>query len=179
MLVLAIESSGAGWKYARDKLHAHLNKYLMQWRLVPPEITVVWLAQFIYSIFEVKLAFELLTVCGQQHSFSTHERMFLWKCQFFLRQKSLDLRGTRNTYLRIHAIWAIRARYLLSHVLNTCAGGIDIFKIKLTFEQLTVHRQQHSFSTHKRIFSWKCQSFWDRKCHDQRGTECRYDIDKY
>ena len=36
-----------------------------------------------YNIFEVKLIFEMLTVRGQPHSFSTHERMFLWKCQVF------------------------------------------------------------------------------------------------
>ena len=35
---------------------------------------------------------------------------------------------------------------------------------------LTVRRQQHSFSTHERMFLWKCQSFWDRKCRDLRGT---------
>ena len=29
------------------------------------------------DIFEVKLTVELLTVRGQQHSFSTHERVFL------------------------------------------------------------------------------------------------------
>ena len=36
-----------------------------------------------YNIFEVKLIFEMLTVHGQPHSLSTHERMFLWKCQVF------------------------------------------------------------------------------------------------
>ena len=35
---------------------------------------------------------------------------------------------------------------------------------------LTVHGQQHSFSTHEQMFLWKCQSFWDRKCLDLRGT---------
>ena len=30
-------------------------------------------------ILKIKLIFEMLTVCGQQHSFSTHERTFLWK----------------------------------------------------------------------------------------------------
>ena len=35
---------------------------------------------------------------------------------------------------------------------------------------LNVRGQQHSFSTHKRVFSWKFQSFWDRKCLDLRGT---------
>ena len=49
-----------------------------------------------------------------------------------------------------------------------CQG--DIFEVKLTFDMLTVRAQQHSFSTHKRMFFWKCQSFWDRKCFDLRGT---------
>ena len=35
------------------------------------------------DIFEVKLTFDMLTVRGQQHSFSTHERAFLWKCQSY------------------------------------------------------------------------------------------------
>ena len=67
-------------------------------------------------------------------------------------------------------IWALRARHLLSHVLNTGSGGIDIFDVKLTFEMLTVRGQQHSFSTHERMFLWQCQRFWDRKCLDPRGT---------
>ena len=31
---------------------------------------------------------------------------------------------------------------------------------------LTVRGQQHSFSTHERVFLWKCQRFWDRICLD-------------
>ena len=54
--------------------------------------------------------------------------------------------------------------------LNTGSGGIDIFEVKLTFAMLTVRGQQHSFSTHERGLLWKCQSFWDRKCLDLRGT---------
>ena len=65
-------------------------------------------------------------------------------------------------------IWAIGARHLLSHVLNTGSGGIDIFEVKLTFEMLTVRGQQHSFSTHEWVFLWKCQSFGDRKCDSCR-----------
>ena len=45
----------------------------------------------------------MLSVRGQQHSFSTHERVFLWKCQSFWNRKRLDLRGTRTPNLRIHA----------------------------------------------------------------------------
>ena len=45
----------------------------------------------------------MLTVRGLRHSFSTHERMFLWKCQSFWDRKCLDLRGTRTPKLWIHA----------------------------------------------------------------------------
>ena len=68
------------------------------------------------------------------------------------------------------AHWATRARHLLSHILNTSSGGIDIFGVMLTFDMLTVRGQQHSFSTHERVHLWMCQSFWDRKCLDLRGT---------
>ena len=73
---------------------------------------------FISEIFVVKLIFEMLTVCGQQHSFSTHEQMFLWKCQCFWERKYLNLRGTQTPNLRIHAEYSnhlSRARHLLSH----------------------------------------------------------------
>ena len=39
----------------------------------------------------------------QQHSFSKHDRMCLWKCQSFWDRKCLDLWGTRPPNLRIHA----------------------------------------------------------------------------
>ena len=45
----------------------------------------------------------MLTARGQQHSFSTHERVFLGKCLSFWDRKCLDLRGTRTPNLRIHA----------------------------------------------------------------------------
>ena len=66
--------------------------------------------------------------------------------------------------------WAIRARHLLSHVLNADSGGLDMFEVKLIFYMLTVRGQQYSFSTHERVLLWKCQRFWDRKCLDLRGT---------
>ena len=66
--------------------------------------------------FKVKST--ILTV--QQHSFSAHERMFLWKCQSLWDSKHLDLRGTRTPnlgfMLNALTIWAIRASQLLSHV---------------------------------------------------------------
>ena len=104
----------------------------------------------------------------------THERVFLLKCQSFetenvstsggLELPTFGVMPTALTY------WAIRARHLLSHVLNTGSGGVDIFEVKFTFEMLTVHGQQNLFSTHEWVFLWKCQSFWDRKCLDLWGT---------
>ena len=44
-------------------------------------------------------------------------------------------------------------------LLNTGSDGIDIFKVKLTFEMLTVRGQQHSFSRQERVFLGKYQSF--------------------
>ena len=66
-------------------------------------------------------------------------------------------------------IWAIRARHFLSHVFEYWLWRYRYFEVKLTFEMLTVRGQQHSFSTHERMFLWKCQSFWDRKYLDLRG----------
>ena len=51
------------------------------------------------------------------------------------------------------------------HLIAAFRVANAIFKVKLT-----VHVQQHSFPTHGRMFLWKCQSFWDRKCLDLRGT---------
>ena len=42
--------------------------------------------------------------------------------------------------------------------------------VQLTFEMSTVPGQQYSFSTHKKMFLWKCRNFWDRKCLDPNGT---------
>ena len=63
----------------------------------------------------------MLTVRLQQHTFSTHEQVFLWKCQNFWDRKCLDLRGTPPTFgfmPNALAIWAIGARRLLFHVVE-------------------------------------------------------------
>ena len=61
----------------------------------------------------------LYCMCGQQHSFSTHQRIFLWKCRSFWDRKCLNLRGTWTPTFRFMpnapTIWAIRPRHLLSH----------------------------------------------------------------
>ena len=47
------------------------------------------------DIYEVKFIFGTLIVRGQQHSFLTHNRMLLWKCQSFWDRKCIGLIGTR------------------------------------------------------------------------------------
>ena len=116
----------------------------------------------------------MLTVCRQQHSFSTYEWINLWKCKSFWDRKCLDLRGTRTLNLRIHAECPDHLRYqgqtfAVPCFLNTGSGGIDIFEVKLTLEMFTLHGQQHSFSAQEWMFLWKCQSFLDRKCLSWRG----------
>ena len=74
----------------------------------------------------------MLTVRGQQHSFSTHERVFLWKCQSFWDRKCLDLRGTQTPNLRIHAecsnVFELSGPVIYCPMFfNTGSDGIDIF----------------------------------------------------
>ena len=78
----------------------------------------------------------MLTVHGQQHSFSTNERMFLWKCQSFWDRKCLDLRKTRTPDLWIHAECSNHLSYqgqtfAVPYFFNTGSGGIDIFLSKV------------------------------------------------
>ena len=113
--------------------------------------------------FEVKLTLEILTVRGQQHSFSTREWMFLCKGQSFWDRKCLDLWGTTRTPQPSDSCRMLSPFELsepdicCSMFFNTGSGGIDIFEVKLKLEMLTVRGKQHSFSTHERMFLWKCQ----------------------
>ena len=60
-----------------------------------------WLWRYRYFLSEVSIWY--VNCVGNSHSYSTHERVFLWKCQSFWDRKCLDLRGTRTPNLRIHA----------------------------------------------------------------------------
>ena len=106
----------------------------------------------------------MLTVPRQQQSFSTHEWMFLWKCEVFEAENvstwgglEPPIFGFMPNYL---TIWAIRAKHLLSHVFEYWLWRYRYFEVKLTFEMLTVGGQQHSISTHERMFLWQCQNFF-------------------
>ena len=74
----------------------------------------------IYRYSYVKLTFEMLTVHGQQHSFSTRKQMFFRKCQSFETENVSTLEGleppTFGSMPNALTIWAVRARHLLSHV---------------------------------------------------------------
>ena len=91
----------------------------------------------------------MLTVRGQQHSFSGHERIFL--LMRFWDRKCLDMRGTRTTDIRIQAECS-KTNYLSYQgptftsalCLNTGSGSVDMIASKVTFEMLAVRGQQHS-----------------------------------
>ena len=96
-----------------------------------------------FDLFEVKLAFEMLTVRGRQHSFSTHERMFLWKCRRFRDRKCLDPRGlecpTSVFMPNAPTTWAIRARHFLPHVFQSCVWRYRYISSKQLCFDMLIH----------------------------------------
>ena len=116
------------FSFATWKLKKTIQK--QKYNYIQSEQVELTLSTLMIYFVKVKLTFEMLTVHGRQHSFSTHEQMFLWKFQSFWDRKCLDLRGTRTPYHRIRAEcskhWAIRARHLLCHVFEY--SDIDILK---------------------------------------------------
>ena len=87
------------------------SPFLLTWHDVNPSM----------DIFGVKLTFEMLAVRGQQH-FSTYERVFLGKCQVFETENVSTWWGleppTFGFMPNALTYWAIRARHLLSHVVE-------------------------------------------------------------
>ena len=116
--------------------------------------------------FWSKVDISYINCVRQQHSFSTHERVFLWKCQSFWDRKCLELRGTRTPNLRIHAecpnLLSCQGQTFAVPCFDTGSGGIDISEVKSTFDMSTVRGQQHSFSTHERVFLLKSKFLWKK-----------------
>ena len=79
-------------------------------------------------------------------------------------QKDIDTRNPKLYYFLL--LWV----KLFDKILRNIYIYIWIFEVKLTFGMLTVRGQQHSFSPQERMFLWKCQSVWDRRCLDLRRT---------
>ena len=127
------------------------------------------------DVFDIKVTFEMLTARGQQHSFSTHERMFLWKYQSFWDRKCLDLRGGLEPSIfgfvpNALIIWVIRARHLLSHVCEYWFWRYRYFLSKVNIWNVDCARATAFIFDTRTMLLWKCQRFWNRKCLDLRGT---------
>ena len=64
--------------------------------------------------------------------------------------------------LRMFETWIPESEYQVPDNVNKKAKlsinalSNDLFEIKLTFEMLTVRRQQHLFPTHELMILWKC-----------------------
>ena len=90
--------------------------------------------------------------------FSTHERVFLWKCQGFRDRNVSTWGGLEPPTFRLMpkalAIWAMKARHLLSHVSNTGFGGMDIFVWLITNWLLRTPRSpQHQPNTSNSLYA--------------------------
>ena len=104
-----------------------------------------------WVIFGVKVTFEMLTVRGQQHSFSTQEWIFLWKCQFCLRQLKVSIlfaltpfpwRGGGLMQERLLRHWR-NVFFALTHwyhTLLTQYNLIDIFKCIFLNENFSIFK---------------------------------------
>ena len=84
------------------------------------------------------------TVRGQQHSFSTHERMFLRKCQRFWDRKCLDLRETRTPNHR-------ECSNHLSQIFVPCFFNTRVHVNKYAKGMNTHHTHTHTH-THTNIY---------------------------
>ena len=115
----------------------------------------------------------MLTVRMHQHSFSTHQWMFLWKCQSFWDRKCLDQRGTRTPNLRIHVltIWAIRARHFQSQVFEYWLwwyryvwSKVSIWNVNCARATAFIWLVAHGAYTTPSHFSRRTRHRHDRKC---------------
>ena len=113
----------------------------------------------------------MLTVRGQQHSFSTHERVF---CKSFWDRKCRDLRGTRTSIHRTLAECSNHLGYkgqaFVVPFFNTGSGGIDIILSTLNICNINCALATAFIFDTRKVFLWKCQNFWDKKSLDPRGT---------
>ena len=126
------------------------------------------------DIFQVKLTFEILTVRGHQHSFSTHERVFLWKCQRFWDRKCLNLRRTRTPNLRIHAecsnLLSYQGQTFAVPCFLTLALAVDIFSSKANIWNVDCARATAFIFDTRTGALVKMSKICDRKCLDLRRT---------
>ena len=91
--------------------------------------------------------YEMLIMCGQQHSFLTHKRMFLWKCRRFKDRKCIKLRRARTPNLRIHAKWSNHLSYQGQTFAVPCNWMMALVVIINKFIKYYPH-QQHPLTWH-------------------------------
>ena len=122
----------------------------------------------LYSYFWSKVNIWIVNCARAQHSFSTHGRVFLWKCQSFWDRKRLDLRGIRTPNLGIRA----KCSNLLSHQGQTFAvpcfehwlWWYRYFRLKVNIWKANCARAiAFIFDTRTGVLV-KVSEFWDRKC---------------
>ena len=116
----------------------------------------------------------MLTVRGQQHSFSTHERVFLWKCQSFWDRHVSTWGGLEPPIFGFmpNALiyWAIRARHLLSHVFEYWLWWCWYFLSKVNIWNANCARATaFIFNTRTGVLV-KVSKFLRQTCLDLRGT---------
>ena len=117
-----------GTRTPNRRIHAECcNNLSYQGQTFAVTCSEYWLRRYRYN-FQVKLTSEMLTVRGQQHSFSTHER----KLSKFLRQKMCRPEGDSNPQpsdsCRMLLPFELSGPEIFCPMfLNTSSGGIDIF----------------------------------------------------
>ena len=127
--------------------------------------------------FLSKVNIWMLTVRGKQHSFSTHERIYFWKCRSFRYRKCIGLRGLEPpTFVFVPntlATRAIRARHLLSYVFEYWLWRYKYFWSKINIDDSEniytlsyYHHQIGSMNSYPlfRVRSWnsgvRCMFFY-------------------
>ena len=109
----------------------------------------------------------MLTVRGQQHSFFWQTNgCFCESVKVFETENVstwVGLEPPTFGFMPNALIYCICCPMFL----NTGSGGVDILEVKLPFEMVTVRATAFIFW---HTNGWSCQSFWDIKCLDLRGT---------
>ena len=112
---------------------------------------------------------------NEQHSFSTDERMLLWKCRSFWDRLYIDWGGlelrTVGFMPNVLTVWAIRATHMLSHVCEYWLWRGRYFCNKYNIWHVNYARATtFIFGSPTNVeLLWKCRGFWNRKCLELRG----------
>ena len=111
----------------------------------------------------MKLTFQMPIVHGQQHSFETRDECSCESVDDFETEKVSTRAGLEPPTFGFmpNDLTIVLLGPDISYFMfwNTCSGGMDTFVCKVKIWNVNSARQQHSFSTHERMFFWKRQHF--------------------